>query len=421
MKVVLFGAGRHLAAIESLLQDEVEILFYIDNNCEKQAGSRNGKKVYAMGTYPVSVFDYIVITAFYYKNIEQQLLEAGYKKEVIVPFFKENLQFEDYCNLFKPVQSFQYSLEYRFQYRMERLEQRQRLFEGSMVYELADKFRKSDIKLPKVCTVEETCRKIIQDKVSVSRYGDGEFQIILGAAKDVYQEDDQELAKRLEDILLSNLSGHIVALADDYGCMEGLREENKNTIRRYMTEEKRRQHYQYIDMEKQYYNAYISRPYVIYPHDEREKAYLRFSQLKRIWEGQNILFVEGESTRMGVGNDLFGNAKSIQRILAPDKNAFSVYTKIFEEVKKAERDCLVLIALGPAATVLSYDLCEEGYWAIDIGHLDLEYEWYLKGEGYSVIPWKYNNEVAGGTVVEDIFDEDYEKSIIGRIKAGNAG
>lgn len=278
-------------------------------------------------------------------------------------------------------------------------------------------FKKHPVKLPKICTVEETCEKIFRDRVSVSRYGDGEFQIILGAAKDIYQDDDKELGKRLIDILQSNVAGHIVALADDYGCMDGLREENKNTIRRYMTAKKRKQHYEYIDMEKQYYNAYISRPYVIYPHDEREKAKDRFDQLKKIWDGQRVLFVEGESTRMGIGNDLFNNAESIERIIAPDKNAFSVYDEIFAEVRKVKEDRLVLIALGPTATVLAYDLCMVGYWAIDIGHLDLEYEWYIKGEGYSVISNKYNNEVVGGTVVDALFDKDYEKSILSVIKS----
>ena len=37
----------------------------------------------------------------------------------------------------------------------------------------------------------------------------------------------------------------------------GLREENKNTIRGYMTKEKREKHYALLDMEKEYYNAYI--------------------------------------------------------------------------------------------------------------------------------------------------------------------
>lgn len=306
----------------------------------------------------------------------------------------------------------QYSLEFRFQSRMELLERKQELFSENVIYEMADRVRKEKIELPQICTVEETCHKILHDRVSVSRYGDGEFQIILGAAKDVYQDDDEELGRRLEEILVSNLKGHIVALADDYGCMEGIREENQYVIRKYMTREKRRQHYQYIDMRKQYYNAYISRPYVIYPHNEREKAYNRFAMWKQIWDGKKLLLVEGSYTRMGVGNDLLDNAESIERIITPNKNAFSVYQNILEAVLQVEEDRLVLIALGPAATVMAYDLAKEGYWAIDVGHLDLEYEWYLKGQGYSVIPNKYNNEVTGGTVVTDIFDEDYNKSII---------
>ena len=73
---------------------------------------------------------------------------------------------------------------------------------------------------------------------------------------------------------------------------------------------------------------------------------------------------------------------------------------------------MILIALGPTATVLAYDLAKQGYWALDIGHLDLEYEWYLIGEGYSQIPGKYNNEVLGGTEVEELDDADYRSSII---------
>lgn len=98
--------------------------------------------------------------------------------------------------------------------------------------------RNKTINIPKICSVEKTCEKIISEKCSISRYGDGEFQIILGNAKDVYQNDNVHLAARLRDILTSNLQNHIVALADDYGAMEGLRDENKDTIRRYMTEEK---------------------------------------------------------------------------------------------------------------------------------------------------------------------------------------
>lgn len=245
----------------------------------------------------------------------------------------------------------------------------------------------------------------------MSRYGDGEFEIILGQ-KAVYQKNDNNLAERLREILLTNLDNHIVALADDYGAMRQLREENKGTIRRYMTEEKRKSHYDLLNMEKQYYNAYISRPYVIYPHEEREKAEQRFRNLKRIWEDQEVLLVEGDRTRMGVGNDLFDNARQIKRIIAPNENAFDVYEEIYRASLRHGEGKLILIALGPAATVLAYDLAKEGYWAIDIGHLDLEYEWFLKGEGYSYIPHKYNNEVLGDSNVIPVTEEAYFASIV---------
>lgn len=413
MKVILFGVGKYLEGIEALLQEDVEVLFYVDNNTDKQGSLRNDKKIYSFHVLPDIAFDYIIISAYRYENIENLLLEKGFKQEQIIPFFKENLQFEDYSDVFQILRSVQYSLECRLQYYAKRLDETYQMLSDNMIYEMADRVRRENIELPKIGTVEETCEKIITERVSVSRYGDGEFQIILGAAKDVYQDDDEKLGQRLQEILKADLDTHVVALADDYGCMEGRCEANKNGTRKYMTYEKRMQHYQYIDMKKQYYNAYISRPYVIYPLDEREKAADRFNGLKRIWEGQRLLFVEGDCTRMGVGNDLFGNAESIERIIAPNKNAFTVYDEILLSVLElADKEQLILIALGPTATVLAYDLAKEGYWAIDIGHLDLEYEWYLKGEGFSYIPNKYNNEVPGDTVVEEIHDESYETSII---------
>ena len=81
---------------------------------------------------------------------------------------------------------------------------------------------------------------------------------------------------------------------------------------------------------------------------------------------------------MGVGNDLLSNALSVERVIAPSENAFLVYDVILSAVRKYGKGKLILAALGPTATVLAYDLAREGYWILDIGHLDLEYEWFLK-------------------------------------------
>jgi hypothetical protein len=89
------------------------------------------------------------------------------------------------------------------------------------------------------------------------------------------------------------------------------------------------------------------------------------------------LIVEGEKTKLGIGNDLFSNAAKLRRIIVPAEHCFDVYDDIINAVKLCyDNDDLILIAAGPTATVLAYDLSTEGYWAIDIGHIDIEYSWY---------------------------------------------
>ena len=67
------------------------------------------------------------------------------------------------------------------------------------------------------------------------------------------------------------------------------------------------------------------------------------------------------------------------------------------------------------ATVLAFDLCKHGYQAIDIGHIDIEYEWYLKQvtercpiEGKSVNECGVNNP-------DDITAIEYQQQIIYKI------
>ena len=414
MKVAVLGGTKNVEEMGMLFQSSVEIAFFLDNN-EAAAGKiLNHKKIYSPYDFPRDVVDYIVILVYDFKPINQELISLGVAKEKILNFCAEEMDFRAFEDIFQTVYAEKFRLMLRIAYmerQISKLQERQKHFEQNYIYEAADILAGGEIVLPRICSVEDTCEEIISKKCSMSRYGDGEFEIILGQ-KAVYQKNDNNLAERLREILLTNLDNHIVALADDYGAMRQLREENKGTIRRYMTEEKRKSHYDLLNMEKQYYNAYISRPYVIYPHEEREKAEQRFRNLKRIWEDQEVLLVEGDRTRMGVGNDLFDNARQIKRIIAPNENAFDVYEEIYRASLRHGEGKLILIALGPAATVLAYDLAKEGYWAIDIGHLDLEYEWFLKGEGYSYNPHKYNNEVLGDSNVIPVTEEAYFASIV---------
>ena len=127
--------------------------------------------------------------------------------------------------------------------------------------------------------------------------------------------------------------------------------------------------------------------------------------------------VEGRYAYNGIRNDLFQEAASIRRIIAPAKNAFSMYDEILTAAEKyAEKDTLVLISLGPTATVLAYDLAMKGIQALDIGQLDNEYEWYMRGTDKKIkIPGKCVAESVDYRIPDEIADRLYEQQIIARV------
>ena len=140
------------------------------------------------------------------------------------------------------------------------------------------------------------------------------------------------------------------------------------------------------------------------------------NNFKIIWDNRNILIIEGEKTRLGIGNDLFDNAKKIERITCPAEHAFNSYEKILNYIKKLklDKDTLILISLGPTATVLTYDICDMGNQVIDFGHFDIEYELYLRNATEVIkIPNKYVNELNNGrNNISNITDKKYYDQII---------
>ena len=132
---------------------------------------------------------------------------------------------------------------------------------------------------------------------------------------------------------------------------------------------------------------------------------------------RDVLIIEGEKTRVGIGNDLLNNTNSIKRIICPAINAFNVYDKILASALQFNKNILILIALGPTATVLAYDLYKSNYQVIDLGHVDIEYELFLRKANHSIkIPTKYVSEAIGGTEnISNITDINYYKQIVCKI------
>lgn len=162
-----------------------------------------------------------------------------------------------------------------------------------------------------------------------------------------------------------------------------------------------------------YYNTFFTRCYNMFADKTNCRRW--FEKNKEIWKNRDILLIEGEKSRLGIGNDLFAGAKSVRRILGPAQNAFEKYDELYNAAINYARggNELILIALGMTATVLAYDLAQAGLWAIDIGHIDVEYEWFLRGATDKIaLNGKFVNEVSGGREVAEINDPVYENQIV---------
>lgn len=266
---------------------------------------------------------------------------------------------------------------------------------------------------PDIRTIDETLDAILERKASISRFGDGEFDIIFGRFQP-FQPYNDKLRQKLAKVLKSNdiSPTFLVGIPDCYGDLSHYITEAQFHWKRRLDRE-RYKWYRILNRKAPYYQAQISRFY----HDWNDKSQSQHwaDKLKKIWENRNVFIVEGEKTRMGVGNDLFEKSKSIRRILCPAINAFGKYETILDTIHKlANKEDLILIALGPTASVLSFDLHNSGYQAIDIGHIDIEYEWMKIGALEKVrIPGRFMNELDGGKYVDDsIIDQSYFDQIV---------
>lgn len=266
-----------------------------------------------------------------------------------------------------------------------------------------------------IATPEETVEELANSTKSITRFGDGEFDMIYGIGMN-YQKYNEKLARRLEEIVKSNNQGILIGVPNVFNL------EYCNEYTGFATEfwpkwvnKFKFKIIRLLNRNKKYYSTQITRFYLDYKDKSKTADYVK--KLKKIWDNKDVVIIEGEKSRLGVGNDLFDNMKSIQRIICPSENAFEIYERIYNECLKIDKNKLVLLALGPTATVLAYDLFKAGYRAIDIGHVDIEYEWFLRKATTKIkIENKYVTEVKEGRVnIQEIKDAKYESEIIAKI------
>lgn len=264
--------------------------------------------------------------------------------------------------------------------------------------------------LPKVKSIPETIDKIKKDECSICRFGDGELLYISEKRSLPFQRQEERLRNYFIKILNSSNDKILVGLPIGYYSLNNLKKESKLTWRAIISWTYPKVS-KYLKKDKQYYNASMTRLYMDY--EDTSHSGIWFQKIMCLWENKNIILIEGEKSRLGIGNDLFKNTKSVKRILGPAHNAFDQFDNLLDFAKQQPQESLYLIAMGPTAKPLAYELALSGRQALDIGNLDVEYEWFLKGAKTKVkIEGKYTSEAVGGREVKDIKDAVYNSQII---------
>lgn len=230
-----------------------------------------------------------------------------------------------------------------------------------------------DIKesFPEVLSTKKTIELIISAKASICRFGDAEFDICNQENElDPYQRPSDELTDRLKEILAYKGEANVVV------CIPPFNSEFNN-MKNYFGELsfwewywlKKYDRIKPLLLETNYGNSFVSRDAVFYEND--------INSIREIWKDRDVVFVYGMDGRFKIDSPLFDNVSRKKSIFVSPTNAFKDYETILNKCIIEDKDSLFLIAAGPTATVLAFDLCKVGFQALDVGHLPNCYEQYL--------------------------------------------
>ncbi|MCD6582466.1 MAG: DUF1792 domain-containing protein [Desulfuromusa sp.] len=209
---------------------------------------------------------------------------------------------------------------------------------------------------PRVRSEVETIKAIAEKGYSIARFGDGEFNMCIGRHKS-FQQYDEKLVSRLKWVLANNEPGLLIGVPT-------IRSEKDLTVilKKFVI---RRGHrvLELLDRDRIYESATMA---TVFPAKSADLV-SHVNLLKSIWAERKVVFVVGANSRFFYEKELFENMAQHQFIYGPARNAFTQYDDLIKQVTAYDRGWLILISLGPTATVMVYDLFKLGYQAIDLG------------------------------------------------------
>lgn len=298
---------------------------------------------------------------------------------------------------------------------------RKRIRNSSFLYEIITVYRYLRYNLQfmkihgnfdlKILDATETSEILSNSEIGFVRFGDSELKMLYRHYDIGFQKYDVLLASRLYEIINYTGEDIYIGLPLPLDRLDKFKFKVAMSWASYFVRE-------YTDLQT------ISFPKNLYldtqvtrsnEYADRSVSTVVYRNLKKIWQNQRVLIVEGDQSRLGVGNDLLNNAQHVSRILVPSENAFDYYDEILATtISHAHSYDLVIAAIGPTATVLGFDL-RGVIKTFDLGHVDIQYEFILRNvSDVKAIPGKYTNESIN-KVNYRVYDEKYESEVLKRI------
>ena len=210
-------------------------------------------------------------------------------------------------------------------------------------------------KYPAVMSAEETLKIVVEKKLSFSRIGDGEFNLIIDESN-VFNHNDDCLKQRLIEIAEARHSRNCLI------CLNNYKPKNNAMYRWFL------------------YHGLFALPRVLstikFQKQNFGDAYFlcktlnqkSITTIKSIWQNRKILFVCNEASLCQDDvYDLFNNVKEKKFLFVPAKDAFNNYNEILKEIKTYTSEWIIYLECGATASVLSWDLAQMGYRALDMG------------------------------------------------------
>jgi hypothetical protein len=210
----------------------------------------------------------------------------------------------------------------------------------------------------------DTMEVLRTERKSLARFGDGEFRLMYRLEHKLkFHRNSPELMLALQRVLTDPSEDTLLAMPQVFIGVH------------WSTVFAETWHFiaPMLAMQERFGNSHVTRPMFFQHHGQKA-----VDAWRSVWEGRDAVVVTGQGSRFDLVPALFDNLGSVMEVSSTPTDAFFDLDRLIGGIEDTGRD-LVLLSLGPAATIAADLLAARGIQALDVGHLSASYKNVLLG------------------------------------------